>query len=125
MNNESFDEYLALFDLEGSWVEEVIAGPGVLTFKGEFVLTRDHPNFEWPPPPGSSLCTRRGVLSFERIRHLEWTFEGWPSTPNPDGVNDWGGFDEIRCDKATNTWVTIGDWGSMRFACMDGELVIL
>jgi hypothetical protein len=101
---------LAEIVLEESYVLDIKAEPGAVTFDMEFALTPQHPAYS-PPPSSEIECFRRGTLRLVGVRRLTWTEQGRPPAVDASGEKDWGHVDSFDWDEGR--FVLAGDFGSL------------
>lgn len=108
--------------LEESWVLNIDAQPGRLTFVMDLVLTPDHPKYR-EPRRGEQYCYRRGELRFRGVGRLAWTNQGAPPATDASGEIDYGHIDSFEWDDKGG--LLEGDWGriDVRFDDVEAELM--
>jgi hypothetical protein len=97
--------------LEDSWVLGIVAEPGEICFRVDFVLTERHPVYS-RPKPDEQYCYRRGILVFEKVSKLVWTEQGSPPARDATGEIDFGNIDAMTFQD--DAFELEGDWGSMK-----------
>lgn len=105
--------------LEESYVLDIVAHPGEVSFMLDLVLTPDHPE-HGPPKPGDQFCFRRAVLTFNGVGRLLWSNSGSPPARDASGEEDFGHVDSHEWDDAGH--VLEGDWGRMEIVCLNVEV---
>lgn len=96
--------------MEESYVLDIKAEPGTVTFDMEFVLTPNHPAYS-PPRPSEIGCFRRGTLRLVGVRQLTWTEQRRRPAVDASGEEDWGHVDSFEWDEIR--FVFAGDFGSL------------
>ncbi|MGW3283335.1 hypothetical protein ACWDR3_01670 [Streptomyces sp. NPDC001002] len=109
MSYQQLDGFADVY-LEDSFVLEIRAAPGVLTFEVEVVLTPGHPAHH-PPAPTERACYARATIQFPQVRELTWSGQGSPPAVDASGSKDYGGFDALLWNGST--FHVEGDWGVM------------
>lgn len=113
---------LANVYLEDSFVLEIDERPTQLRFRGEFVLTENHPRYH-PPAAGEQYCYARGWLVVPDTTHIEWTRRSGQHFTDATGEEDLGNIDYLR--HHDNHWLIGGDWGEARAYTTDNPTLIL
>ncbi|MDT3399859.1 hypothetical protein RKE29_25025 [Streptomyces sp. B1866] len=96
--------------LEDSFVTDIEARPGRLSFRLDLVLTPEHPTY-LPPRPGEQHCYREAVIEFTDVRRLVWAGQGTPPATDSSGTHDYGGADSFVA--TGNVYRIEGDWGEI------------
>ena len=107
MKYQELDGFADVY-LEDSFVLEIRATPGHLTFEVELVLTPRHPSYH-PPAPGEQACYARATIQFPQVRELVWSGQGTPPAVDASGSKDYGGFDALFWNGSA--FHVEGDWG--------------
>ena len=107
--------------LEESWVLQVTARPGSVSFRLEVVLTSQHPAYR-TPDAGAYLCYHDGDLEFECVTDLEWTGQGALPATDATGEVDYGHIDTLTWD--SGLYELQGDWGAMRIWAKSARVVL-
>lgn len=104
---------LADYYLEGSWVLDIVARPGSVTFSVDVVLRESHSAYR-APRAGEQYCVRRGRLSFDSVTALEWKDQGAPPARDATGEIDYGSIDHLQI--VTTKSRVVGDFGTMEIS---------
>jgi hypothetical protein len=118
--------YAAISDLrdvvlEESYILDVVARPGTLELRGDFVLGLQHPRYH-RPPSSETDCFIRGVLSFRNVRRLVWEGQGVPPATDATGEIDYGHIDDMQWDG--DDFRLEGDWGRIQVVAASVSLVL-
>ena len=114
---EGFGGYV----LEESYVLEVIARTGAVSFRLDVVLTEEHPEYV-APGPDEYLSYPDGHLEFGGVTDLEWTGQGAPPATDASGEIDYGHIDTMTWD--SGLFELQGDWGAMRVWAASAQVVL-
>ncbi|MEV6173289.1 hypothetical protein AB0L99_34415 [Streptomyces sp. NPDC051954] len=99
--------------LEDSFVLDVKATPGRVTFDLDLVLTPGHPAYR-SPNPGEQNCYVRATVEFPEVRHLVWAGQGAPPATDASGDKDYGAIDSLLWNG--DAFHLEGDWGEIQVA---------
>lgn len=94
--------------LEESYVLDVVATMGRVSFRLDFVLTPEHPRYA-APAPGEQFCFRTGSMEFREVTRLTWANQGAPPAIDANDELDYGGIDLFEFDDVG--YVMEGSWG--------------
>jgi hypothetical protein len=102
--------HLEAIVLEESYVLDIHASPGLVSFQVEFALTPAHPAYVAPRPGDvERFCV--GRLRFLRVRRLVWDLQGAKPATDASGETDFGHIDFLNWDGTD--YRLGGDWGEM------------
>jgi hypothetical protein len=103
-------DLLKIYYFEDSYVLEVVATPGRLTFDMDLVLTSDHPEYR-PAPANEQYCYRRGGIEFSGVTDLAWKGQGLQPAQDVTGQVDYGNIDSFLIEG--DRYELAGDFGSI------------
>ena len=99
--------------LEDSYVLDVVARPGLVTFSLDVALTPEHELYEKPSTEQHSY--RRAKMIFDGVRELVWNYDGYRPARDATGEIDWGNIDSFLVQDGR--YSLEGDWGRMELVC--------
>jgi hypothetical protein len=108
--------------LEDSYVLDIVARSGWVTFVLDLVLTPGHPSYR-PPQPSEQHCYRRAELAFEGVRTLLWRHSQLPPARDATGETDLGSIDSFV--EVDGRYLLEGDWGSMEVQAAGPRIKLL
>jgi hypothetical protein len=96
--------------LEDSYVLGIVIKPYHVTFRIDFVLTPEHPDYS-PPSPGENECYRRGTLRIADFRTVSWRAANLKPSVDAIGEKDYGHVDQSSFE---GDLISLrGDWGDI------------
>ncbi|WP_211347099.1 hypothetical protein [Saccharothrix australiensis] len=110
MNYADIDTLSSVY-LEDSFVLEILEPSGEPSFRGEFVLTENHPRYS-TPASGEQYCYADGMLTFPNVTRVEWVRRSTRHFTDAAGEEDLGNIDYL--DRVDDYWLIGGDWGEAR-----------
>jgi hypothetical protein len=99
--------------LEDSYVLDVVARAGLVTFCLDVALTPEHELYEKPSAEQHSY--RRAKMIFDGVRELVWNYAGYRPARDATGEIDWGNIDSFLVQDGR--YSLEGDWGRMELVC--------
>ncbi|HUW08052.1 MAG TPA: hypothetical protein VMW01_17575 [Williamwhitmania sp.] len=119
INYPDLEQFNGLY-LEDSFVLQIIETSELVSFHMEFVLTKDHPEYQ-KPLVNEMYCYRYGVINFIEPKQVLWKYRNQKAISiDANGENDFGNIDVFS--KFEDNYLLEGDWGNVLISCKNIEV---